>query len=314
MKEKQEKVKKEKKPKKVKKKREGMSLWNRFMFWFAKVITFLPRILIFPAKIIHKERLPKKSRYLAVTNHQSWVDIIYSVFTLPGRRYIIAKKELDKGFLHSIRKFMAIIFVDRENPSIGSVREVFGALNCGEAVTLYPEGTRNKENRELMEIKTGSAVFAVKSGAPVIPVMIYRRAKAFRKNYIYVGEPFDLAEYAGKKLSGEVLEEATEKIRRRMLAEMDNMDDYVQNKRWKKKNRLRFPRRRPPRIGKVRSRTRNYRNPPPEMTAQAVTPYENCYGGELRVLLRRAKRGQYGVARGGRIPEPKNLHAREIDP
>jgi 1-acyl-sn-glycerol-3-phosphate acyltransferase len=205
----------------------------------AKALVFLPRLIFFPTKIIHKERLPKNKRYLAVTNHQSWIDIVYCLFSLPRRRYIIAKKELKKSrFLRGVRKWCGIIFIDRENPSVDSVREILAVLKRDEPIIMFPEGTRNKENRELQEIKSGAASFAIKTDAPVIPIMIYKRAKIFHRNYIYVGESLDLSGYKDVRLTPEVTAEVDKKVRDHMLKTMAEMDDYVENKRWKKKNRL----------------------------------------------------------------------------
>ena len=44
---------------------------------------------------------------------------------------------------------------------------------------------------------------------PIIPLNIAKRGKAFRHQRIFVGKPFELAEFYGQKLSAEVLEKAS---------------------------------------------------------------------------------------------------------
>ena len=65
----------------------------------------------------------------------------------------------------------------------------------GGQIVIFPEGTRNHgDPKEMLELKTGLAVFAAKSGAPVLPVVIWRKPRILRKNYMYIGEPVVLPE------------------------------------------------------------------------------------------------------------------------
>ena len=204
--------------------------------FFVNILTFF----IFPIKIIHKKRIPKRSKYISVSNHLSWVDMLYVHLRTPGRRYVVAKKELwdNSRTVRIFGKIFGGIAIDRDNPSISSIKQILTFLKRNLPISLFPEGTRNKENRELQELKQGAAVFAIKGAAPMIPILIYSKARAFRKNYIYIGELFDFSEYYGVRMNEELTAAAEEKMRTHMLLEMEKMDDYIVNKRWKKKNRL----------------------------------------------------------------------------
>jgi len=52
---------------------------------------------------------------------------------------------------------------------------------------IFPEGTRSKDGR-LMRFKSGAALIAARTGASVLPVGIDRRAKAFRRVTVTVGD------------------------------------------------------------------------------------------------------------------------------
>ena len=52
---------------------------------------------------------------------------------------------------------------------------------------IFPEGTRSRDGR-LMRFKSGAALIAARTGAAVLPVGIDRRAKAFRRVTITVGD------------------------------------------------------------------------------------------------------------------------------
>lgn len=209
------------------------------MYWITKVIFYIPTMLVYPLKVINKKRIPKKQRYIAVANHLEWADILHILYQTPGHRRMIAKKEIGENwFIKMVNWFIGIIFVDRGNSSVKSLKEILRSLKDEHPICIFPEGTRNKVNRELQEIKSGASVFAIKGDAPIIPFMIYKRTKMFRKNYIYVGEPLDLSSYKKVRLTDDVIKEADNLVREHMLKTMADMDDYIENKRWKKKNRL----------------------------------------------------------------------------
>ena len=212
-----------------------------FMYHLFKQIFRFFASFIYPIKIIHKKRIPKKSKHIVVSNHISWVDILQLLIQTPGRRHMVAKKELQKSrFIRFWNKVtdLDIVWIDRENFSLASVKKILDLLKRGRAICIFPEGTRNKESRELLELKSGTAVFAIKAKAPIVPVMIYARPRVFRRNYVYVGEPFELSEFYDARLTPDLTARADALLREHMLKEMENMDDYIQNKRWKRKNRL----------------------------------------------------------------------------
>jgi len=218
-----------------------MSVIRKILFAIIWAVCRFLSLFLYPRKIIHSERIPKKSKYVGVANHQHWADIVYIFVWGRGRLYMVAKKELREksGFLRVMHKEIGIIFVDRDSPSLSSIKSILTALKRDRPLLVFPEGTRNKSGEvgSLLPVKPGAAIFAIKAQAPMIPMMIYKPAKLFRKNYLYIGEPFDFSEFYGQKLSEEVTEAANEKMRTHMLLELENMRDYVENKRWKKKNR-----------------------------------------------------------------------------
>ncbi|MBR4419408.1 MAG: hypothetical protein IKT32_00855, partial [Clostridia bacterium] len=67
----------------------------------------------------------------------------------------------------------------------------------------------------------GSGVFAVKSRKPVIPIIVFRRARIFRKNYVYIGKPFELDDYYDKNLDDNLISQM-EKIIYNKLVDCQN--------------------------------------------------------------------------------------------
>ena len=60
---------------------------------------YVPVKLIFPVKLIGKERLPLADKVVTVSNHLSLLDIALIGINVSGYRHILAKKELAENKL-----------------------------------------------------------------------------------------------------------------------------------------------------------------------------------------------------------------------
>ena len=207
-------------------------------YYFSKFLYGLGRPF-YPTKVIGRENIIKDGKCIYACNHLSAIDIPLTQVHIPGyRRYIgkvdFTEKKLSKFLLG---KF-GVIFIDRDKPALSTMREIFKVLEEGQ-IMIFPEGTRNKsDDCTMREIKTGLALFAAKSGAPVVPVLIYRRPKIFRKNYMYIGSPLDVVTVKGRLPSAAEAEAITARYAYEFARLRVILCDWVENKRWKKKNRL----------------------------------------------------------------------------
>lgn len=194
-------------------------------------------ILLYPVKIIgSKSNVPKTGKLVLISNHLSFRDIPVLVTRFPGYRHFIAKKEFSKNRL--IKWFftkMGAIFVDRQNLDLFTIKTALSCLKNDEGLALFPEGTRNRNDESIQQVKGGAALFAVKGQAPLVPVVFQRKIKPFRRTFVYVGEPIELSQFYGKKFDSEQLNVATKIISDRLEFDKAFIDDYVVNKRWKNK-------------------------------------------------------------------------------
>lgn len=203
-------------------------------YYFCKYFFYLPLRLLFPAKVIKKNKFPKEKKLITISNHLSWKDVIYVGLYTPGFRHFIGKKEIRKNpFGRFFAWSLGAILIDRSKADLHGMREIISTLKKGEGIGIFPEGTRNKTGEDLQEVKSGSVMFAVKTDTPIVPVMIYKRAGMFRRNYIYYGEKFDLSEFVGKPLNSANMEAATKIVEEHFVRTKEEMDEYVQNKQWK---------------------------------------------------------------------------------
>ena len=121
-----------------------MSVIREIIFTILRSILWLLSLLLYPRKIINPERIPRKTKFVAVANHQHWADVVYIYIRGPVRFYAIAKKELydQSRFLRVMHKVAGIVFVDRDNPSLSSIKSILTILKRNRPLLVFPEGTR----------------------------------------------------------------------------------------------------------------------------------------------------------------------------
>ncbi len=202
--------------------------------WFKKGIVKFVSGIFFPIKIFGRENLPEGSA-VVVCNHLSIIDSVYLVkLNLHENFSIIAKKELfDSKLVGKILKSYGAVAIDRDNPGVKTLISVIKNLKNGEKILLFPEGTRNKTGTtELQSIKEGAATFALRAKCPIVPVIIYKKARLFSKNKMIVGKPFELTEFYDKKGAELDNTKMTNLIHEKMCFEQQNLFEIVKKKKY----------------------------------------------------------------------------------
>lgn len=191
---------------------------------------------VYPSKVYGKENVPEGSAVI-VCNHYMALDCAFILKAHRDNVYFLAKNELfKKKWLARIIKSYGAIPIDRDNPDMKSIIAAIKVLKAGNKLTIFPEGTRNKTgSNELQEIKGGTVVFAVKAKCPIVPMMIYKKSKLFRKTHIIVGKPFTLEDFYDKKLTSEVIDEMDKIVSDKMKSEHAKLIELIENKKRRKK-------------------------------------------------------------------------------
>ena len=149
--------------------------------------------IVYRAKVIGTENIPKEGPLIYCGNHRSYADPPLIVVTAKRHVRFLAKEELKKNPLFA---FLGVVFggiyVKRDSKDVSALKTTLKALKNGECVALFPEGTRNGlEKGE--KVKEGAAFFAVRTGAKVIPVGISGGGKPFKQMTIKYGKPLDFS-------------------------------------------------------------------------------------------------------------------------
>lgn len=180
--------------------------------------------LFYPMKVFGKENIPKGGAVL-VCNHFRAIDPAFIAKVYGKDISFLAKKELFKNaFMRKCLKSYGAISVDRESPDLKTMMSILKILKDGHKLMIFPEGTRNKSGtNELQPLKPGSAMFAAKAQCPIVPIMFYKKPRAFKKTYIIIGKPFELTEFYGKKLTQEDIAEMENVVSEKMKSEHKNL-------------------------------------------------------------------------------------------
>lgn len=147
--------------------------------------------IFFRARIVGLDNIPQSGPIIFAANHVSSHDPVVLAAFLDSRIRFMAKQELFAvPILGRIVKLCGAFPVNRKGIGIGAIREAIRLLECGEALGIFPEGTRNRQGR-LIDFKSGIGFIAVRvEDVHVIPVAIqFQRTKFLRRCHIAVGEP-----------------------------------------------------------------------------------------------------------------------------
>lgn len=187
------------------------------MFHFFQILLAPFFRFFFPTKFVGKKNLPKGACIIA-SNHTSNMDAVNLAVHTWEKKYFLAKKELFRNRLVGFfAKKWGGIKIDRQGNDVNAIKESLKVLRNNKKLVIFPEGTRtNNENMELGEVKQGVAMFAIKAKVQIVPMFIVRKPKVWRRNKVVIGQPFELTEFYGKKLSAEDLSQATEIVAKKM--------------------------------------------------------------------------------------------------
>lgn len=203
------------------------------------VLSFL-RVLVVPTYWLlrpfrfYGNRKVKDGACIYISNHYGMMDPVYPACTTWEGIHFMAKREVLKmpliGFL--FRKVKGIA-ANRDGNDVRTLLDSFKCLKNGEKICIYPEGTRNKTDAELLPFRHGAAAIAIKAKAPIVPIMMYTKPRYFRMTHILVGDPIELTEYYDKKLTEEDYTQADKKLYDIMIELRQKHKEFLESKKKK---------------------------------------------------------------------------------
>jgi 1-acyl-sn-glycerol-3-phosphate acyltransferase len=114
--------------------------------------------------------------YIFMSNHASHFDVPAVIEALPEFQLRwVAKRELtDIPIFGWALRLAGHIIIDRSNPAqaVASLRAARAMMESGISVMIFPEGTREEHDHELLPLKKGGFMLALETGFPIVPVAV----------------------------------------------------------------------------------------------------------------------------------------------
>jgi len=125
----------------------------------------------------HEDKLPLDGQYLVMANHRGVIDPLILELALKKTNIFglwISKKELyNSPFFGLFVRNAGSILLDREKSQMGGFfSDIKSHTKEGSSIFIFPEGTRNKSEKSLIEFKEGFRIIALKNRLPILPVFI----------------------------------------------------------------------------------------------------------------------------------------------
>ena len=184
---------------------------------FAMLVAWPICLVVLGMNVRHRNRLPRHGPAIVTPNHNSHLDTLAMLTLFPWRqipkvRPVAAADYFMKSGLMGwfSLNFVGIIPIARKRSGDGGdpLAGCCEALERGEILIIFPEGTRGEPER-MQELKSGVAVLASRfPEVPVVPIFMHGLGKAMPKGAlvpvpffvdVYVGQPMRWNEDGGDK-------------------------------------------------------------------------------------------------------------------
>ena len=188
------------------------------VYWTVRSFVWLCVSIWSRREVLGLENVPRQGPAILASNHVNLADPPILATVVPRRLIFMAKIELwSTPIIGPLYRLAGFIPVRRFEADVGALRRAEKVLRQGHVLVMFPEGTRSGRPG-LGRGYPGTAVIALHSGVPVVPVgvsgtegvglphCLLRRTRV----RIAFGRPFTLPQ--GQRVTTEMAEEGTERI------------------------------------------------------------------------------------------------------
>jgi 1-acyl-sn-glycerol-3-phosphate acyltransferase len=154
--------------------------------------------LLWRIKVVHPERVPATGACVLAPSHRSYLDTPFLACVTRRRIRFMGKAELWKyGWSAKFLSALGGFPVDRAGADRAALRAAQAALEGGEPLGMFPEGTR-RSGPVVEDLHHGVAFLAARLGVPIVPIGIGgsetilardRKLPKLTKVVMLVGEP-----------------------------------------------------------------------------------------------------------------------------
>lgn len=150
----------------------------------------LSALLFCPINKTFRGKLPK-GPYIVVSNHSSYLDTVFMYSVIPDYFLFIGKGELLKWPLFGLffRKQDIPVHRDQSRLAYNALQKAYEAIDRGECIAMYPEGTIPLHAPKMKAFKNGAFKMAIDKQVPIVPI-------TWVQNYRIMLEPTKFFEFS----------------------------------------------------------------------------------------------------------------------
>jgi 1-acyl-sn-glycerol-3-phosphate acyltransferase len=206
--------------------------WLQAAFFLLLVRPFLA--LVLGVNLRHAERLPLTGPAILAANHNSHLDtlLLMSLFPLPQlyrvRPVAAADYFLRNRFIawFALNVMHILPLARRPKPGEPPLAHIEAALNAGDILILFPEGSRGEPEKR-SELKSGIAhLMEHAPSVPVIPIYLHGLGKALPKGD-WLPVPFFADGWVGEPLTWQGERASTMQALEARFAELERQGGYA---------------------------------------------------------------------------------------
>ncbi|WP_107097466.1 lysophospholipid acyltransferase family protein [Streptomyces aureus] len=181
-------------------------------------------------RVLGAWKVPATGPAILAVNHAHNIDGPMLMGTAPRPVHFLIKKEAFVGPLGSFLEGIGQLKVDRDSTDRTAIGNALGVLEQGGVLGIFPEGTRG--DGDFASLRSGLAYFAVRSGAPIVPVAVLgsteRRGRLVKalpplrgRVDVVFGDAFDAGDGSARR-TRKALDEATVRIQGKLTDHLEN--------------------------------------------------------------------------------------------
>ena len=208
---------------------EAVTEKNTVIYEVGRVLINILFHTVMPVRYHYAERLDRDPPLLLIANHVHALDPLVIAHGVKKHQVVfLGKKELAKRkWVRNLLTDLHCIFVDRHNMDMEAIRSCMKAIRLKKILLIFPEGTRHHEG-QMEQIESGTALIALRSRVPVIPMYFDRKLRYFRRTNLYTGDPIPMDDLLAEGINAETCEKMNERMRetyREMIRKYGHFDD-----------------------------------------------------------------------------------------